>query len=537
MASITNDLKYPDTQIPQLDPEKRGHEEEDIKAGDVNITTTSSSDPSVEHDIAPTPVLLRGRIARWNDKIEGLAGLEARGITRVLPEEKHGGGARGYLQMLALWFSINMTVLNIITGLTGPLLFSLGWTDSVCLSIFATGLSACGVSYTSTFGPQSGNRTMILGRFFMGYWPSKIACLLNIILQIGWGIIGCIVAGQMFSAINGKGLTIAVGCVIAALLIGGIATFGIAYIHVVERWASIPQLFAIFVLYGKTAKHFDTSSTFFGEAGTLTASRCSFFALEFASVIGFSAIGADFYVYYPSTTPKWITFAATWTGSWIALLICNLVGIGIATGVAVNASWSEAYTISSGALLLECYNGLGGFGSFCVVILALGCVTNNAPCTYAGALAIQVLGRYAKAIPRWIWCVFITLIELICSVAGRDHLFSIFENFLPIMSYWVVPWVTILVEEHLIFHKLRGVPFNWEAWEDKKQLPIGAAALFAWLAGWAGAIIGMSQVWYTGPVALRIGGYGGDIGAWLSVAFAGAIYPGLRYLELQKFGR
>lgn len=161
MASITNDLKYPDTQIPQLDPEKRGHEEEDIKAGDVNITTTSSSDPSVEHDIAPTPVLLRGRIARWNDKIEGLAGLEARGITRVLPEEKHGGGARGYLQMLALWFSINMTVLNIITGLTGPLLFSLGWTDSVCLSIFATGLSACGVSYTSTFGPQSGNRTMV----------------------------------------------------------------------------------------------------------------------------------------------------------------------------------------------------------------------------------------------------------------------------------------------------------------------------------------------------------------------------------------
>ena len=71
----------------------------------------------------------------------------------------------------------------------------------------------------------------------MGYWPSKLASILNVIMQIGWGIIGCIIAGQMFSAINGKGLNIAVGCVIAAICIGAIATFGIAIVHTVERFA------------------------------------------------------------------------------------------------------------------------------------------------------------------------------------------------------------------------------------------------------------------------------------------------------------
>ena len=105
------------------------------------------------------------------------------------------------------------------------------------------------------------------------------------------------------------------------------------------------------------------------------------------------------------------------------------------------------------------------------------------------------------------------------------------------MSYWVSPWITILLEEHLLFHVLRGVPFDWTAWEDKEKLPIGAAALFAWLFGWAGAIIGMDQAWYQGPVASKIGGYGGDIGAWLSIAFACIMYPPLRYLELKKFGR
>ena len=73
----------------------------------------------------------------------------------------------------------------------------------------------------------------------MGYWPSKLACILNLILQIGWGIIGCILAGQMFSAVNGAGLSIALGCVISALCIGLIATFGIGIVHTYEKYAVI----------------------------------------------------------------------------------------------------------------------------------------------------------------------------------------------------------------------------------------------------------------------------------------------------------
>ena len=100
-------------------------------------------------------------LARWNARIEGLAGLEARGIIRVLPEEKHAGGSRSYLQMFALWFNMNLAGTNIITGLLGVLVFELGWIDCVCIVVFACGLSACAAAYTSTFGPESGNRTMV----------------------------------------------------------------------------------------------------------------------------------------------------------------------------------------------------------------------------------------------------------------------------------------------------------------------------------------------------------------------------------------
>lgn len=165
-----NPLRHPAAhQIPENDVEKRGELIE--SSVDITATGSDSADNTMDNsnitshpgtfDIAPTPVLLRGRLAKWNAKVESLAGLEARGITRVLPEEKHNVDAMGYIQMFTLWFSINVVVNNLAVGFLGPLVFNLGWVDCVCLVLFANALSACGAAYTGTFGPQSGNRTMV----------------------------------------------------------------------------------------------------------------------------------------------------------------------------------------------------------------------------------------------------------------------------------------------------------------------------------------------------------------------------------------
>ena len=124
----------------------------------------SSSKPEI-----PPAVALKSKVGYWNARVERLAGLEARGISRVLPDEKHAGGMQDYLQMFLLWFSINMYAYNIITGFLGVLVFSLGWRDCIFIIVFANALAACGVSYTSTFGPESGNRTMVRNiPFFWG---------------------------------------------------------------------------------------------------------------------------------------------------------------------------------------------------------------------------------------------------------------------------------------------------------------------------------------------------------------------------------
>ena len=127
---------------------------------DSNSSNGSDKDRNIIGD-GPAPVAVPHKLRVLNDKIEGLAGLEARGITRVLPEERHEISALRYLQILIVWWGANITANNLAVGLLGPLLFGLGFTDSVMMVVFGCMLGALFPAYTSTWGPQSGNRTMV----------------------------------------------------------------------------------------------------------------------------------------------------------------------------------------------------------------------------------------------------------------------------------------------------------------------------------------------------------------------------------------
>lgn len=115
--------------------------------------------------ISPVPV--PSRLARWNNRIENLAGLEARGIARVPPEERQQSSFLGYAQMAMLWFSANVTANNLAVGLLGPLVFDLGFVDSVMMATFGGLFGSAGTAYMSIWGPQSGNRTMVCWGIFV----------------------------------------------------------------------------------------------------------------------------------------------------------------------------------------------------------------------------------------------------------------------------------------------------------------------------------------------------------------------------------
>jgi purine-cytosine permease-like protein len=208
--------------------------------------------------------------------------------------------------------------------------------------------------------------------------------------------------------------------------------------------------------------------------------------------------------------------------------------------MSTNPTWEAAG--ASGALIVEGYSGLGAFGKFCSVIVALGLVANMVAPTYSSGIDFQILGRYGAAVPRFIWNSFGCIVFAVCALAGREHLAEIFTNFLALMGYWVAIWIAITLEEQFMFRRRKGPDgqvrgYVWKDWNRKDKLPLGIAAFTAFIVGWVGAILCMAQAWYVGPIAKLVGDFGIDLGNYVGFAWAGLVYPPLRYWELKRFGR
>lgn len=70
----------------------------------------------------------------------------------------------------------------------------------------------------------------------MGYYPSKIACLLNIVIMLGYGMVDCVVGGQVLSAVADGRMTVIVGIIIVAVVTWLIVLFGMELFHIYERF-------------------------------------------------------------------------------------------------------------------------------------------------------------------------------------------------------------------------------------------------------------------------------------------------------------
>ena len=336
-------------------------------------------------------------------------------------------------------------------------------------------------------------------------------------------------------------MSVVVGIIILAIITWGVTTFGIQVFHYYERFAFIPQLIVFSILYGVAAKKFDLTTPSVGDSMTVIGNRLSFFSLCLSAAITYAGLAADFFVYWPASTSRKLIFIMTLAGLAFSFTFTFVLGAGLASGINTDPVYANAWNNSqggsgSGALLVEAYAGpLGSFGKFCAVIAALGGIANTIPPTYSSGIDFQLLGQGFAKVPRIVWNTVGVIIYTVCALVGRNHLAEIFTNFLALMGYWVAIWVAILLEEFLIFRRRKV--FDWSVWDDRSKLPVGIAALVAFLVGWAGAILCMAQVWYVGPIAKLVGDYGADMGNYIGFSWAGLVYLGLRWVEVRWVGR
>lgn len=100
----------------------------------------------------------QSRYQRWARSIKN---LETQGVERVEPEDRRKPTASDSFHMLIMWFSMGLAVNHMVIGSIGTLVMQLSFKDAALCAIFGNLLGGISVGYTSTWGPRSGNRTLV----------------------------------------------------------------------------------------------------------------------------------------------------------------------------------------------------------------------------------------------------------------------------------------------------------------------------------------------------------------------------------------
>jgi purine-cytosine permease-like protein len=261
-----------------------------------------------------------------------------------------------------------------------------------------------------------------------------------------------------------------------------------------------------------------------------------------------------------------------------------MIGAAFAAAAPAVPLWKSGFGDGSnvGGLISAILAPTKGFGKFLVVLLALSVPSACAPTMYTfglsftsvDSLGIERLHRYQLHVdrsdfrqsssiclhshfrgyvcpgfcmtlsPRLIFIFslipvaivgatrfYATLVDILSELL---RLASVRTSFLPyppskgVIGYWSIAFAAIILCEHFVFRRCDFSMYNVEDWDKRRRLPLGAAAVLAFVGAFGVIVPSMSQAWYTGPIA-HAGT--GDIGVLTGFVVSGMLYLSLRTLE------
>ncbi|KAH6880978.1 cytosine-purine permease, partial [Coprinopsis sp. MPI-PUGE-AT-0042] len=452
-------------------------------------------------------------------------GVETNGIAPVPEEERTD--TRLY-QMGFVWFSANFNVLAFGTGSAGPTFFSLGLRDSLII-IALVDLITCAVpAYFAVFGPKLGTRGMVQSRFSWGYYASVIPSILNVFSMQGFLILNCIIGGQTLAAVSDK-LNATLGIVIIGVISLLVTFCGYRVVHRYESVAWIPNVFAFITMLGCAGPY--SSPSHYPEAPQATAFNVlSFICFLASTVMSWCTMTPDYGVYHNSKASTRRIFIYTYLGFFCASIVSHMLGAALAAASPGIEDWQTGFDNGNdvGGLIGAILQPAGGFGKFLIVMLALSVPSACAPTMYTFGMSFMAISPIFAKIPRYVYAIVAEAILIPVAILGATRFYGTLVNILSVIGYWSTAFATIVLVEHFHFRRGDFANYHIPAYNDPSSLPLGIAAVLAFLCAFGLIIPSMSQVWYVGPIA---NAGTGDIGILTGGASAALFYTAFRSVE------
>lgn len=312
--------------------------------------------------------------------------------------------------------------------------------------------------------------------------------------------------------------------------------FGYRAVLAYQQWSWIPMFVIYLIVLGVFVRSGEFNSLLPLDSGPAETGRIlSFGSSVFSVATSLCTYASDYTVYQPSSASRRRLFVWTFLGMLLPLLFLESLGAAIGTATVRSEGFARAWEDAGAGGLLGhvLIPPLGAFGSFCLVVLALGIVANNCPNVYSVSFGVQVLARRSARVPRFLWTLLGICVAIAVSVPAYDNFAPWLETFLVTTAYWFAIYQGTAFTEHFVFRRGTGA-YRPEEYDSPEKLPVGFAALVAFAFGVAGGVLGMTQKWWTGPIGQLCGG---DLGFELAFGFSAVSYLVLRFAEMRKYKR
>ncbi len=431
--------------------------------------------------------------------------IEEKGVARVTPAEAHGSPRA----VFGLWMAANIEFGTLTTGALATGAFGLSATAAFVAILIANIIGGILLAIFSTFGVDYGLPQMIQGAAWFGKLGNKIPSLFNFFGGFSWFAVNTIIGAYALQYFLHTGL---IASIIGLSIVQvAIAFVGHDLIQTAEKYFVYVLTLVFLALTVVAVQHLGLSIPANAKSMAAVGGFSGAFILTTSIMIGYVVS----WVPYSSDYTRYLRTDAN------ATAVKKTVRAYAFWGSLISTVWIEALGALIGASVSfskpsDLFTGWmpDWLKAPILIAVVIGTISANIINIYSATMSALALGVKLKQH----WASLITgIIGTVLSVVAAKSFVESYTNFLYVLGYWIMPWISITLLCHLTSRRSR---FNNIS-----------AALVAWIATMVLSEPFWNQTMHTGWFAATYPQFG-DTTFIVSFILGGVLYMALTVPEM-----
>lgn len=434
-----------------------------------------------------------------------------------IPENERTGSVRS---LFAIWVGINMLPLTVVTGAiaTGSFGLSIGW--SVVAILTGNIIGAFGAALHASQGPHLGIPQMLQARAQFGFFGGSLLAFIALLMFLGFFASILVVAKDSLLAVFPDLNPIIVILVFAAVGIT-IAVYGYDMVRKAMGFLSI--VIAVVVITAMVMLLLHPTATLSNpDAGFSVDGFFGMLAIGVVWQLAYAPYVSDYSRYLPKGTGPKQAFWATYLG--LVLSSVFVMTLGVLLGAA-----------DSNDPLGAMAQLLGPVGVIGLLIFAFSAAIINSAELYSGVMCAltAVSSSFGKIVvtsrTRVVTTLVCGVIATAAALAAESNFVTMFQNFVTILLYILIPWSAINLVDYFIIRKGNYVVSELFERDGGRYGRWNVIGLSTYAVGILVEIPFMVTPVFTGPLAEPLGFV--DIAWVLGFVVSAAVYLLLNRLK------